>query len=117
MTYQNGQIELALAKVCQIPATEIGALKGKLRYFRRLGIPRIEKVGSGHRANFSFLDMLKMRVAVELSNIGVKPAAIRKFIDEEDRDWTDYNIVFRVSPVSSITVNLTKIIRELDGVL
>jgi hypothetical protein len=76
MTYQNGQVEAVLAKVCRIPADELGSFKGKLRHLRSLGIPKVEKVGSGNRAQFSRLDALTMRLALELSMLGVKPTAV-----------------------------------------
>jgi hypothetical protein len=76
MTYQNGQVEAALGRACRIPPDEFGALKGRLRHLRSLGIPRAEKVGSGYRVSFSRLDALTMRLALELSMLGVKPTAV-----------------------------------------
>jgi hypothetical protein len=76
MTYQNGQIESALARVCRIPAADLGAFKGKLRHLRSLGIPKVESVGSGYRVQFSRFDALTMRLALELSMLGVKPSAV-----------------------------------------
>jgi hypothetical protein len=76
MMYQNGQIESALARVCRIPAADLGAFKGKLRHLRSLGIPKVESVGSGYRVQFSRFDALTMRLALELSMFGVKPSAV-----------------------------------------
>ena len=76
MTYGNGQIETALAAACRIPAAELGAFKGKLRHLRALGIPKVEKVGSGSRVQFSRFDALTMRLALELSAFGAKPSSV-----------------------------------------
>jgi hypothetical protein len=82
MPYQYGQIEYALARACNIEGKEFGAFRAKLRHLRSLGVPKVEKVGSGSRARFSLSDAIVMRIALELSMLGVKPAAIAVTLDE-----------------------------------
>jgi hypothetical protein len=82
MTYRYGQIESALIGVCSVPPEGVGAFRARLRHLRSLGIPKIEKVGSGAWAQFSFADAVTMRLALELSNLGVKPREIVSTIDQ-----------------------------------
>ena len=82
MAYQYGQIETVLAHVCGVADEDLGAFKGKLRHLRSLGIPKVEKVGSGSRARFSYSDAIIMRLGLELSTLGVKPRAIASALSQ-----------------------------------
>jgi hypothetical protein len=73
MSYENGQVEAALARTCGIADEDRAAFRARLRHLRNLGIPKIEKVGSGKRAQFSKSDAIMMGMALELSSLGVKP--------------------------------------------
>jgi hypothetical protein len=76
MTYRYGHLEATLAKVCTVAPQDIGAFRGKIRNFRNLGLPDLEKPGSGARVAYSLEDAVAIRLALELSWLGVKPAAI-----------------------------------------
>jgi hypothetical protein len=68
------QIESTLARTCRVPEADLGAFRAKLRHLRNLGIPNVEKVGSGSRAKFSRTDAIVIRLALEFAVYGVKPA-------------------------------------------
>ena len=150
MAYQNGQVESALARVCRIPAAELGAFKGKLRHLRNLGIPKVRRVGSGNRAKFNRSDVLTMRLALEFSTLGIKPAAVAglttkglEHLEEHSKTVVGkdvYLIVFpahpqgyiwltaygiegvakiaeKISATNFVTINLSRLVREMDMAL
>jgi hypothetical protein len=93
MSFQNGHVESALARACLIPPDGIGAFRGRLRHLRSLGIPKVQKVGSGNRVRLSRSDVLTMRLALEFSRFNVKPTAISGLtaLALEEFDWKKDN--------------------------
>jgi hypothetical protein len=73
MAWRFGIVEEALIRDCHVLADDVGALKARIWNFRKQGLIETRKVGSGARESFSFADAVALRLALELSFLGIKP--------------------------------------------
>jgi hypothetical protein len=73
MGYRYGDIEQALVKQFQVRADRLGAFRARVRHFRSLGVPRIDRVGSGSKVEYTRLNAVELCVALHLAAAGIAP--------------------------------------------
>ena len=71
--YRYGQVEAALAEVFKVGANELGALRGRLRHLRNIGVPALPNPGSGRQIRYSREAAIEMLLALELAGLGIAP--------------------------------------------
>lgn len=71
--YSYGAVEAALAALHQIDEERIGAFRARLKHLKNLGIPMVQKVGSGSRVQYSRDHVWQVAVALELEACGIGP--------------------------------------------
>jgi len=81
MIYRYGQIEIALIKALPVREEELGSFRAKLRRFRELGIPSIEKAGSGANAEYRLQHAVELAVALTFASLGVMPKWLKGVVD------------------------------------
>ena len=77
------RVEAALAKVFDVEDAQQGAFRGRLKHFRKLGIPA-ETPGKGARLRYTPSDLFQLLVALELSEFDIDPTLI---VDIVRRHW------------------------------
>ena len=80
-TFGYAQVELALAKVFDVEDTQQGAFRGRLKHFRKLGIPE-ENPGKGRRLQYTPSDLFQLLVALELSEFDIDPTLIVQIVQQ-----------------------------------
>jgi hypothetical protein len=83
-TYGYAQVELILAKVFDAEDAQRGAFRGRLKHFRKLGIPA-KNPGKGSRLEYSASDLFQLLVALELSEFNIDPNLIVKIVQDHWR--------------------------------
>jgi hypothetical protein len=105
MTYSYGEIEAALISLLRVDNERLGAFRARLRHFRNLGVPNVERVGSGTKAEYSRLNAIELCLALRLSALGVAPRLaagiallklVPEAIDSIDRSKVKEVFVFHV---------------------
>jgi hypothetical protein len=71
LTY--GQVEDLLARMHMIPPEHRGALRARLKHFKRLGFPPGVNTGSGRRAQYDMEALIKLLCAFEMLQLGISP--------------------------------------------
>jgi hypothetical protein len=77
------RVEAALAKVFDVEDAQHGAFRGRLKHFRKLGIPA-ETPGKGSRLQYTPSDLFQLLVALELSEFDIDPTLIVQIVQ---RHW------------------------------
>jgi hypothetical protein len=80
-TFGYAQVESILAKVFDAEDAQRGAFRGRLKHFRKLGIPA-ENPGKGSRLQYSASDLFQLLVALELSEFNIDPNLIVKIVQD-----------------------------------
>ena len=62
------------------PRENEASLKAMLRHFYVMGVPNIERVGTGKRHDYSFEDFREMYIAMTMSHMGLFPYKIVKIL-------------------------------------
>jgi hypothetical protein len=75
------RVESILAKVFDAEDAQRGAFRGRLKHFRKLGIPA-ENPGKGSRLQYSASDLYQLLVALELSEFNIDPNLIVKIVQD-----------------------------------
>lgn len=83
-TFGYAQVELILARVFDAEDAQRGAFRGRLKHFRKLGIPA-KNPGKGSRLQYSASDLFQLLIALELSEFNIDPNLIVKIVQEH---WT-----------------------------
>lgn len=83
-TFGYAQVELILARVFDAEDAQRGAFRGRLKHFRKLGIPA-KNPGKGSRLQYSASDLFQLLIALELSEFNIDPNLIVKILQEH---WT-----------------------------
>ena len=68
-----------MAKVFDAEDAQRGAFRGRLKHFRKLGIPA-KNPGKGSRLQYSASDLFQLLVALELSEFNIDPNLIVKIV-------------------------------------
>lgn len=77
------RVEAVLARVYRAEDVQKTAFRGRLKHFRKLGIPS-QNPGKGGRIMYSLGDIFQLMVCLELSEFGIDPNLIVKFVK---RHW------------------------------
>jgi hypothetical protein len=77
------QVEAVLAKVFDAEDVQHAAFRGRLKHFRKLGIPA-QNPGKGSRVQYAPADLFQLLMALELSELGLDPVLIAKRLR---KDW------------------------------
>jgi hypothetical protein len=75
------RVESILAKVFDAEDAQRGAFRGRLKHFRKLGIPA-KNPGKGSRLQYSASDLFQLLVALELSEFNIDPNLIVKIVQD-----------------------------------
>ena len=75
--YSYGQVETALAAVHQIPPNAIGAFRGRIKHFQRIGLVPASP-GKGKRIAYILADVYVWGFCLELAEFGMDPMTIIK---------------------------------------
>ena len=78
-TFSYAQVETALAGVYEATDVQRSAFRGRLKHFRKLGIPQ-RTPGKGSRINYTASDIFQMMVACEFAEFGVDPHLIADIV-------------------------------------
>ncbi len=73
MAYRYGEVEQALVEQFRVAPDRLGAFRARIRHFRTLGVPSVEKVGSGSKGEYSRLHVVQLSLALRLGEMGVAP--------------------------------------------
>jgi hypothetical protein len=80
-TFGYAQVESILAKVFDAEDAQRGAFRGRLKHFRKLGIPA-KNPGKGSRLQYSASDLFQLLIALELSEFNIDPNLIVKIVQD-----------------------------------
>jgi hypothetical protein len=73
------RVETALAQVYQAEHVQKTAFRGRLKHFRKLGIPQ-HNPGKGGRIQYGMQDVWQLMVCLELAEFGIDPNLIVKIV-------------------------------------
>jgi hypothetical protein len=73
VSYKYRIVEEALARTLGVQGEDLPAFRAKLRHLRNLGVPPIDKPGSGRQIAYQQSDVCRMLVALELEILGFTP--------------------------------------------
>jgi hypothetical protein len=73
VSYKYRIVEEALARTLGVREEDLPAFRAKLRHLRNLGVPPIDKPGSGRKVAYQPSDAYRMLVALELEILGFTP--------------------------------------------
>jgi hypothetical protein len=81
--FSYAHVETALAQAFEAKDVQQGAFQGRLKHFRKLGLPQ-KTPGKGARIRYTKDDVAQLLVALEFSEFGIDPYLI---VDIVLRDW------------------------------
>jgi hypothetical protein len=74
MRYKH--VEDAVAKAFGVEPAQMGAFRGRLRYLRSHGVPRLPAPGSGTQISYTRGHAIELMVALELECLGTPPSLV-----------------------------------------
>jgi hypothetical protein len=77
--YTYGRVERALAQVFNVRSERMGALRGRIKHFQRVGIS-MSSPGKGKKIEYSFENVFRWALALEFSEFGIDPTLIAKIL-------------------------------------
>ncbi len=109
LTYK--QVEAALAKIHHVDDGSIGAFRGRIKHFQKIGLVT-SSPGKGKRISYGVYDLLYWAYCLELTQFGIDPTLIKNsiinimtfFIDAfelVDKTEKDVYLVFHPNILSS----------------
>ncbi|NMM46451.1 hypothetical protein HH303_18315 [Rhodospirillaceae bacterium KN72] len=78
--WQAGQVEAALALAFGVDAAQAKALRARIQYLRKNGLPGVSGGGSGKFVAFTRMQVIELAVAIELQALGLVPSAVLKVV-------------------------------------
>jgi hypothetical protein len=84
-------VEKVLARVYGVPHVQKGPFRGRLKHFRRLGIPALQP-GKGKRIHYTRLDVAQLMTACELSEYGLDPLVLTNILR---RHWQNHTGLYQ----------------------
>src|SRR4051794_8439181 len=81
--FTYAQVETTLAQAFDAQDVQQGAFQGRLKHFRKLGLPQ-KTPGKGAHIRYTKDDVAQLLVALEFSEFGIDPHLI---VDIVLRDW------------------------------
>jgi hypothetical protein len=79
LAYAYAQVEAALAKVYDAADVQRTAFRGRLKHFRKLGIPQ-NTPGKGSRIRYTAPDIFQLMIACEFAEFGIDPHLITDIV-------------------------------------
>ena len=76
-TFTYAEVEDALAKVYDATDVQKTTFRGRLKHFRKLGIPS-QQPGKGSRISYTASDVFQLMIACEFAEFGLDPRLITK---------------------------------------
>jgi hypothetical protein len=83
------RVEAALAKVHDIPHEAMGALRGRIKHFQRLGIVP-SSPGKGKKITYNVEDIYRWALCLELAQFGMDPTVIKRLVQFH---WFNVSVV------------------------
>jgi hypothetical protein len=77
--FTYAEVETALAKVYDAADVQKTAFRGRLKHFRKLGMPQ-QQPGKGSRISYTESDVFHLMIACELAEFGVDPRLIADIV-------------------------------------
>jgi hypothetical protein len=77
--FTYGQVEAALAKLHRVDDRALGAFRGRIKHFQRLGIVP-SSPGRGKKISYDIDHVILWAFCLELSQFGIDPNIIKRFI-------------------------------------
>jgi hypothetical protein len=77
--FTYGQVEAALAKLHKVDDRALGAFRGRIKHFQRLGIVP-SSPGRGKKISYEMEHVIIWAFCLELSQFGIDPSIIKRFI-------------------------------------
>jgi hypothetical protein len=68
-----GKIEGIVAKALKYPPEQRAALSAKIKYYRKLGFPKLPTPGTGNRSEFDSTAVLQLVAVFRLEKLGLPP--------------------------------------------
>ena len=78
--FTYSQVETALAKTFAIRNEALGAFRGRIKHFQRLGLVP-SSPGKGRKISYEREDIYKWAIGLEFAEFGVDPSLIKNFIN------------------------------------
>jgi DNA-binding transcriptional MerR regulator len=79
---QYREVVAHLVRFHQIDGDGLPAFKARIYILRKAGVPPIEKVGTGSRADYSLDDLTELHLALSMTEFGFSPARIAQIIEQ-----------------------------------
>ncbi len=83
--WSYAEVEASLARLHMCAPDKIGALRGRLQHFQKLGL-KPSSPGKGTRIVYTLEDIAKWALALEFAELGIDPIGIKTIVD---RVWVD----------------------------
>lgn len=77
--FTYAQVEAALAKLHKVDSRALGAFRGRIKHFQRLGIVP-SSPGRGKKIRYEMEHVLTWAFCLELSEFGIDPTIIKRFV-------------------------------------
>jgi hypothetical protein len=90
-TFGYAQVERALASLCEAENVQRTAFRGRLKHFRKLGIPQ-QQPGKGSRIRYTASDVFQLMIACEFAEFGIDPHLITDIVR---RHWRTKGNLFQ----------------------
>jgi len=91
--YGYAEVEAALAKVYDAEDAQRTAFRGRLKHFRKLGIPQ-QQPGKGIRIRYTMSDIFQLMIACEFAEFGIDPYLITEIVR---RHWRNKSGLYEVT--------------------
>ena len=77
--FTYSKVERALAAVHKISPSAMGAFRGRIKHFQRLGLVP-SSPGKGRKISYSLEDVYMWAMCLELQEFGIDPIIIKEFL-------------------------------------
>jgi hypothetical protein len=76
MDLRYRDVERALVDTFGVPEGGLGALRARIRHLRNVGVPELQKVGSGTQLTYTRKQAFELLLAIELELSGISPRLV-----------------------------------------
>jgi|SRR5271170_495299 len=77
--FTYSQVESALSRANRVPAQSLGAFKGRIKHFQRLGMVQ-SSPGKGTKISYTREHVYSWAICLELAQFGIDPTIIKQMI-------------------------------------
>lgn len=111
-------VESGLVSLFGVPKNWLGAFRARIRHLRNIGVPELERVGSGTQLTYTRAQVLELVLAIELEQSGVTPRSVAKlakfaaqaFAKKPSREKI-YMIVLNLFAAEQMGIELSSLLR------